>query len=96
MRTDGGWLLIDWDTALVAPPERDLWSLDPGDGTILAAYASATGVRPQPFLLDLYRLRWDLADIAVDVSRFRRPHPGSMDDDESWELLSSLIRNVSD
>jgi hypothetical protein len=96
MRTAGGWLLIDWDTALVAPRERDLWSLDPGDRTMLAAYASATGVRPQPFLLDLYRLRWDLADIAADVARFRRPHPGSIDDDESWELLSSLIRHVSD
>ncbi|WP_432843998.1 phosphotransferase family protein [Dactylosporangium sp. CA-092794] len=24
MRTGGGWLLIDWDTALLAAPERDL------------------------------------------------------------------------
>jgi len=89
------WLLIDWDTALVAPPERDLWNLDPGDGNVLDAYASATGVSPRPALLDLYRLRWDIADIAVDVSRFRRPHAGSIDDDKSWELLTSLIRRVS-
>jgi hypothetical protein len=95
MLTAGGWMLIDWDTALVAPPERDLWSLDPGDGSILDAYASATGTSPQPSLLDLYRLRWDLADIAVDVSRFRRPHTGSVDDDKSFELLSSLIKQVS-
>ena len=89
-------MLIDWDTALVAPPERDLWDLDPGDGSILGAYASATGVTPRPLLLDLYRLRWDLADIAADVSRFRRPHAGSIDDDESWELLSALVKQVSD
>jgi hypothetical protein len=95
MLTADGWLLIDWDTALVAPPERDLWSLDPGDGSILEAYTTATGITPRPSLLDLYRLRWDLADIAVDVSRFRRPHAGSIDDDKSWELLSSLVKRVS-
>jgi spectinomycin phosphotransferase/16S rRNA (guanine(1405)-N(7))-methyltransferase len=95
MLTAGGWVLIDWDTALVAPPERDLWDLDPGDGSILDAYAQATGTSPRPSLLDLYRLRWDLADIAVDVSRFRRPHTGSIDDDQSWELLSSLVKRVS-
>jgi spectinomycin phosphotransferase/16S rRNA (guanine(1405)-N(7))-methyltransferase len=95
MLTAGGWMLIDWDTALVAPPERDLWDLDPGDGSILDAYANATGTSPRPSLLDLYRLRWDLADIAVDVSRFRRPHAGNIDDDKSWELLSSLIKRVS-
>jgi spectinomycin phosphotransferase/16S rRNA (guanine(1405)-N(7))-methyltransferase len=95
LTADGCWLLIDWDTALVAPPERDLWSLDSGDRTVLDAYASATGVTPRTLLLDLYRLRWDIADIAVDVSRFRRPHAGSVDDDKSWELLTSLIGRVS-
>jgi Phosphotransferase enzyme family len=95
MLTADGWVLIDWDTALIAPPERDLWDLDPGDGSILGAYAIATGTSPGPALLDLYRLRWDLADIAVDVGRFRRPHAGSIDDDKSWELLSSLIKRVS-
>ena len=96
MLTGGGWVLIDWDTALTAPPERDLWSLDPGDGSILGAYAALTGVTPRPLLLDLYRLRWDIADIAVDVSRFRRPHTGSAEDDESFGLLSSLVRQASD
>ena len=77
LTADGSWLLIDWDTALVAPPERDLWHLDPGDWTVLDAYASATGVSPKPLLLDLYRLRWDIADLALDVSRFRRLTPGA-------------------
>ena len=91
MLTGSGWVLIDWDTALVAPPERDLWSLDPGDGSVLRHYADATGVTPRPELLELYRIQWDLADIAVTVSRFRRPHPGSEDDEKSWGGLGPLI-----
>ncbi|GLY22688.1 phosphotransferase [Micromonospora sp. NBRC 101691] len=95
MRDPAGWLLIDWETALVAPPERDLWNLDPGDGSVLTAYADATGVRPDPTLLELYRLQWDLKDLAVDVDRFRRPHTGSADDEASWDILRGLIRHLA-
>ncbi|HXL91613.1 MAG TPA: phosphotransferase [Streptosporangiaceae bacterium] len=95
MLTVAGWQLIDWDTVLIAPPERDLWLLDPGDGTTLDAYADATGVTPLPALTELYRLRWDIADVAVDVSRFRRPHDGSTEDGKCWELLSSLIERLT-
>ena len=96
MLTAGGWVLIDWDTAMAAPPERDLWSLDPGDGSIVDAYAGLTGVTPRPLMLDLYRLRWDITDIAVDVSRFRRAHTGTAEDDRSFGFLSSLVRQASD
>jgi aminoglycoside phosphotransferase (APT) family kinase protein len=94
MLAGGHWLFIDWDTVLVAPPERDLWSLDRGDGSVLAAYAAATGVTPRPWLLELYRVRWDLADVAVDVSRFRRPHVGTAEDDQAFELLRSLVEGL--
>jgi len=91
MRTSAGWVLIDWDTVLLAPPERDLCSLDPGDGSVIAAYADATGTVPLPPLLELYRIRWDVADLAVMVSQFWRPHAGSQDDEMCWDLLRSLI-----
>jgi hypothetical protein len=94
MLTAAGWLLIDWDTAMLAPPERDLWSLDPGDGSILGAYADATGVSPLPSMLELYGIRWDLAELAVTMSGFRRHHTGSLDDDKSWTILCSLVRQV--
>jgi hypothetical protein len=89
-----GWRLIDWDTVLIAPPERDLWDLDSGDGTVLDAYAAATGITPLPELMELYRLGWDVRDMAYDTARFFRPHSDSADDVESWELLSALIRRA--
>ncbi len=91
MRTADGWRLIDWDTALISQPERDLWDLDPGDGSVLSGYAEATGVRPDPALLELFSIRWDLSDLAVDVSRFLRPHPGNEDDEKTWDVLVSMV-----
>lgn len=91
MLTSAGWVLIDWDTALLAPPERDLWSLDPGDGSVIRAHAEATGTSSKPGTLELYRIRWDLADIAVYVSHFRRSHSDSLDDAKSWDELCSLV-----
>jgi spectinomycin phosphotransferase/16S rRNA (guanine(1405)-N(7))-methyltransferase len=95
MRVNGGWLLIDWDTALAAPPERDLWDLDPGDGTLRAAYTAATGTALRPGLLDLYRLRWDLTEIAVCLARFREPHGTTADDEESFTILKDLVTRIA-
>jgi len=85
MRTAEGWKLIDWETALVAPPERDLWLL----GDDLSLHSTATGIAIVPEMLTLYRLRWQLTDLCVDLHRFRRPHTGTADDVESWKLLHS-------
>lgn len=89
MLTPEGWRLIDWDTALVAPPERDLWHLETAD--TLAAYEEATGVRPDPEMLELYRIQWDLTDLVEVASVFSRPHNGSPNDDQSWEILRRIL-----
>jgi len=92
--TADGWCLVDWDTVLVAPRERDLWDLDPGDGSIIDAYRDATGITPRSDMIVLFGLRWDLSDIAVYVTRFRAPHSGSLDDEKSWDDLRALVEHL--
>lgn len=76
-RTTRGWAVVDWDTVLVAPPARDFWDL-PGD-------------RGDPLLAKLYRLRWDLTEVAVYVAGFYSEHSGDANDDGSWEGLLEYI-----
>ena len=92
MRTADGWRLVDWDTALIAQPERDLWMLG---ADVPEAYAEATGVTPLPELLEMYRKRWDIADLAVEAHHFRRPHTGTADDAESWSILQRVVAGIS-
>ncbi|MDR2986180.1 MAG: phosphotransferase [Nocardiopsaceae bacterium] len=94
MLTEDGWRLIDWDTVLLAPPERDLWMVDPGDGSVFASYAASTGVEPAGALLELYRTRWDLTDLAIEVSRFLQPHKGTDEDQKAWQLLTGLTGQI--
>jgi aminoglycoside phosphotransferase (APT) family kinase protein len=82
------WTLVDWDTLLIAPPERDLWLLDPGDGSIADAYRQATGRAVVAAMLDLYRLTWELSDLASSVTRFRQGHADTAEDRKEWEILS--------
>jgi spectinomycin phosphotransferase/16S rRNA (guanine(1405)-N(7))-methyltransferase len=90
LRTKDGWRLIDWDTVRIAPPERDLWLL----GGDLTAYTDATGVEVLPEMLTLFRLRWDIADLAVEVDRFRRPHAGDANDEKAWQILRWVIGGI--
>ena len=95
MLTSAGWRLIDWDTVLIAPPERDLWHLEPGDGSVLRDYAAATGVTPLPELAELYRLGWDIKDATAYTAGFFRPHTASPDSVKSWDLLNLLVRRAA-
>jgi len=92
--TATGWVLVDWDTAMMAPPERDLWMVDAGDGRAIAAYEEATGRAVVPSVLDLYRLRWDLADLCLYVALFRAPHAATADAEESWRNLNACLDHL--
>ena len=89
---DGRHRLIDWDTALIAPPERDLWMLDPGDGSILEAYRRATGITASADTLDLYRLWFDLDEIGGYLALFGQPHGDDANTAESWANLVRILR----
>jgi spectinomycin phosphotransferase/16S rRNA (guanine(1405)-N(7))-methyltransferase len=78
MRTGAGHVLIDWDTALTAPRERDLWHFGLGD----------------PDLAALYRTRWPLTDVALATARFRGPHEESANDRTTWNALVGALADL--
>ncbi len=84
IETTDGWLLVDWDTALVAPPERDLWHLQGAEPSIFGAYTSVAHHDVLPTMLDLYRTAWELDDIASLAARFHRAHDDTEDARHEW------------
>jgi spectinomycin phosphotransferase len=79
---DGQVLLVDWDTLALAPPERDLWMLD--TDAERARYAERSGRPVDAAAIELYRLRWQLDDVAAFAHRFRSPHGEDPDTAHSW------------
>jgi spectinomycin phosphotransferase/16S rRNA (guanine(1405)-N(7))-methyltransferase len=92
LRTPCGLALVDWDTVLLAPPERDLWGLAEADAAIPSVYAAATGVPIDDDALTLYRLWYDLAEIAEYVSHFQISHGDTADTAEAWRNLRHFLR----
>jgi spectinomycin phosphotransferase len=96
MRTPGGLRLIDWETALLAPPERDVWLLDARSGNGAAAdYAARCGRHPDPGLLSRYRLAWALTDVALFVDLLRNTSAETDDTAWSWDALSGTLEDLS-
>lgn len=92
MVTADGLVLVDWDTIVVAPPERDLWDLAGDDASLLDYYAAATGTKIDDEALSLYRLWFDLAEVGGYLSLFHAPHEDTADTRESWKELQHLLR----
>jgi spectinomycin phosphotransferase len=89
---DGSVFLVDWDTTLVAPRERDLRMVLDQDLTGWDEYVDAAGpVSLNPRVLRLYELWWDLADVGIFVERFRRPHGRTEDDLAVWNVLTANL-----
>lgn len=54
LRVGAGLMLVDWDTALLAPAERDLWMVANDGGAAARRYQEACGRPVRPWMLDLY------------------------------------------
>lgn len=95
MAVGGRLVLIDWDTSLLGPPERDLWMIDAGDGAITDAYTAATARPVLPEAMGLYRVGWGLAEVALYVTELRGAHVEDRNTQESWENLGVYIGEVA-
>jgi hypothetical protein len=90
--SQGGVHLVDWDTTLIAPRERDLQMVLDEDLTGWDEYSALVGAATlDRDAFRLYRSWWDLADVAVFVAGFRRPHERTEDTVASWEILASNL-----
>jgi hypothetical protein len=92
LRTPAGLVLVDWESALVAPPERDLWALAESDPGLLDAYSAATGTAIDIDAVALYRMWYDLAEIALYLRWFRSNHDDTADAAEGWQNLQFFLR----
>jgi spectinomycin phosphotransferase len=91
MRVGDRFLLIDWDTVALAPPERDLWMLDDGTASALAAYTDATGRTADTMALTYYRLAWRLADLAGCTRVLRSAHGRDGNTERAWASLPLVL-----
>jgi spectinomycin phosphotransferase len=88
----GGVRLVDWDTTLVAPRERDLRHVLDEDLTGWDDYVAAAGrTSLSRQAVELYSRWWDLADVTTFVDLFRREHGRTEDTAKSWEVLSENL-----
>jgi hypothetical protein len=92
LRTAAGFVFVDWESVLLAPPERDLWDLAESGASVLGSYAAATGVAIDRDALSLYRMWYDLAEIAGYIALFRDAHADTADTAESWQNLLDFLR----
>lgn len=98
LRTQNGLRIIDWDTVLLAPPERDLWMLVPQDssGPVAHRYTEITGHHVGKDLLRFYTLWWDLGEISLYVHQFDNTHTDTEDSREAWLNLQHFIHQVQE
>lgn len=78
MVVGGRHLLIDWESARLAPPERDLWNFGLGDEA----------------MRELYAVRWDLAEVALYMAQFLRPHRDTDNERLSWKGLGGSLAKL--
>lgn len=90
--TAQGPMLIDWETVLLAPPERDLWTLAAERPALLHEYRTATGSRLDADALALYELQFDLMEIAEYLTLFSDAHATTDETRLAWVKLSRHLQ----
>lgn len=96
LHTPQGLKLIGWDTALFAPPERDLWLVDVRTGgQASTAYMAESGRALRPELLARYELAWALADVVNFLKRLRHATEESADTSWSWRALQDTCIDLT-
>jgi spectinomycin phosphotransferase len=88
--TSNGPVMIDWDTARLAPPMRDLWMTGGHQ-----RYTELSGRQVPAQQLDFYRLRWDLADLCSYGSWFCGPHQATPDTQLGWQGAVAVCGRLS-
>lgn len=87
VHTADGPVLIDWDTARIAPRERDLWSLVGHDG-----WEQWYGdVDVSDDVVELYRLQWDLSEVADYAGPLLRADERTADLDVAFDAVRRLL-----
>jgi spectinomycin phosphotransferase len=90
MRTDAGYVLVDWDTVALGPRERDMWMLVAGGADAADLYAGASGAQLDEAALDFFRLTWDLKDLAEYLNVLRSPHQENDDTVRQYGALKNV------
>ena len=94
MSVNGRLVLIDWDTAALAPPERDIALIAATSNEGIDRYQQATGRELDPAVITLYRLRWYLDDLASAIRLFRNHHRDTPDTRRWWHGLVSELEQL--
>lgn len=93
--TDDSFVLIDWDTVAMGPPERDLWMIEPQNDDEWNAYASSGGkADARPGAIELFRLWWSLAEIAGYIDLFRSTHRDDANTRAAWPELQGYVTTL--
>jgi spectinomycin phosphotransferase len=94
LRTRAGLRLVDWGMTALARPERDLWRVISGDQDA-ARYSQRTGWTVNQDALALYRLRWDLDDVAGMLPKIRGSHQQTADTLMTWTELQKTLEAIT-
>ena len=92
--SQGGPLLVDWESVRLAPRERDLRDvLREADGAEpLSAYVASGGsAELDADMVELFDLEWWLAHVGQQAARFALPHTGDEEDERGFASLRAEL-----